>query len=169
MHTHATRSRARTHAHADARNGDEEEEEEKKKEQLEGRKEDVGGQDGRRNGAAAVQSSTGKSVGPPQRRPSPLLIPTAVLRLYLVASFVLLPVFSLPFLAPLLSPRSLFPGRAADASFSFSPVCLSRFSRLCFSLFLSLRFCRALAVSVPPTMIPLVRSPIRSPSFGRSP
>lgn len=165
MHAHHAIAHARTHA--DARNGDEEEEE--KKEQLEGRKEDVGGQDGRRNGAAAVQSSTGKSVGPPQRRPSPLLIPTAVLRLYLAASFVLLPVFSLPFLAP---PRPSFPlsrPRAADASFSFSPVCLSRFSRLCFSLFLSPRFCRALAVSVPPTMIPLVRSPIRSPSFGRSP
>lgn len=103
MHAHCAIAHARTHAHADARNGDEEEEEEKKKkEQLEGRKEDVGGQDGRRNGAAAVQSSTGKSVGPPQRRPSPLLIPTAVLRLYLVPSFVLLPVFSLPFLAPLL-------------------------------------------------------------------
>lgn len=132
MHAHY----AIAHAHADARNGDEEE---KKKE---GRKEDVGGQDGRRNGAAAVQSSTGKSVGPPQRRPSPLLIPTAVLRLYLVPPSSSCPSSPCPF-SPRFSPRSLFPGCAA-ASFSFSPSA-SRASPGCFSLFLSLRFCRALA------------------------
>lgn len=72
----------------------------------------------------AVQSSTGKSVGPPHRRPSPLLIPTAVLRLYLVPPSSSCP--SSPFLAYL---SLLVPSRPAWPLFLFLLFCLSRFSR----------------------------------------
>lgn len=122
----------------------------KKERREEGRKEDVEGQDGRRSSRSAVQSSTKKSVGPPHRRSSLLLIPTAVLRLYLVPPSSSIP-NSLLALSRLFPPS--FPLRGRRSS-PFRPFCFSlflalssRFSRLFFLSF-SLRFCRALAISI---------------------
>ena len=78
------------------------------------------------------------------------------------ASFVLLPVFSLPFLTSL-------PSFPAWLPLSLSPLLPLALLPTVFLSF-SLRFCRALAISVSPTTIPLRSfSNIRSPSFGRSP
>lgn len=86
------------------------------------------------------------------------------------ASFVLLPVFSLPFLASLRPPRSLFPGAAASFSFSFSfSPSASHASPDCFSFFLAPFLSRSRHLDLTNNDSARSFSNIRSPYFGRSP